>query len=162
MIFIPTSLLSKLTGVGVAGHSGTGGVATTLGDASKINSVWTWNKTASKWAFYAPSMTSSELSAYALSKGYDVLSSIASKQGFWVNAAIAFSVTSPWNNNAVLAAGDFKIGWNLVGGAGTTTPSQLNQSLQASLNGIGQDITNSVYRTPQRCLPMARQLAGVR
>ena len=116
-------------------------VATTLGDASKINSVWTWNKTASKWAFYAPSMTSSELSAYAQSNGYDVLSSIASKQGFWVNAAIAFSVTSPWNNNAVLAAGDFKIGWNLVGGAGTTTPSQLNQSLQASLNGIGQDIT---------------------
>jgi hypothetical protein len=25
LLFIPTSLLSKLTGVGVAGHSGTGG-----------------------------------------------------------------------------------------------------------------------------------------
>jgi hypothetical protein len=27
LIFIPTSLLSKLSGVGVAGHSGTGGIS---------------------------------------------------------------------------------------------------------------------------------------
>ena len=55
-------------------------VTTTLGDASKIATVWKWNKAASKWAFYAPSMASADLTTYAANKGYDVLSSIASKE----------------------------------------------------------------------------------
>ena len=112
-----------------------------LRNPDQTNSIWTWNAATSKWSFYAPSMTSSELSAYAQSKGYDVLSSIASKQGFWISANSAFSVTSPWNSNAALAASDITLGWSLVGAAGNNTPSQLNQSLRASLNGAGQDIS---------------------
>ncbi len=36
MIFIPTSLLSKLTGVGVAGHSGTGGATVALASLASL------------------------------------------------------------------------------------------------------------------------------
>ena len=50
MIFIPTSLLSKLSGVGVAGHSGTGGYEALLeklddAELSKIVQQRRWGKT---------------------------------------------------------------------------------------------------------------------
>ena len=112
-----------------------------LSNPDQTNSIWTWNAATSKWSFYAPSMTSSELSAYAQSKGYDVLSSIASKQGFWISANSAFSVTSPSNNNAALAASDIPLGWSLVGAAGNSTPSQLSQSLRVGLNAEGKDVS---------------------
>ena len=118
-------------------------VAATLGDASKINSVWTWNKTASKWAFYAPSMTATDLATYAEGKGYDVLTIIPSKEGFWVNASTPSSLPLATSSIAKLAESDLQVGWNLVSSADFRTPSQLNQILSSSLNGAGKVIAST-------------------
>jgi len=118
-------------------------VATTFVDAAKINSVWTWNKTAGKWAFYSPSMTSMALTTYAQSKGYDALTSIASKEGFWVNATAATSLSLPGSSSAKLAESDLQVGWNLVSSADYRTPSQLNQILSSNLNAAGKTIVSA-------------------
>ena len=118
-------------------------VAATLGDASKINSVWTWNKTASKWAFYAPSMTSTDLATYAEGKGYDVLTIIPSKGGFWVNASTPSSLPLATSSIAKLAESDLQVGWNLVSSADFRTPSQLNQILSSNMNAAGKAVVST-------------------
>ena len=118
-------------------------VATTLGDASKINSVWTWNRTASKWAFYAPSMTSTDLAAYAQGKGYDVLTSIPSKDGFWVNASNPVSLSLAAASSAKLTESDLQVGWNLLSSADYRTPSQLNQILSSNMNAAGKAVVST-------------------
>lgn len=122
-------------------------VATSLGDSTKITSVWTWNKLAGKWVFYAPSMTASALATYAQSMGYDVLSSIASKEGFWVNAATSVVLTNPLAppptpgaSSVTLLESDLQPGWNLMANAYSMTPSQLNAALSSSLNAAGKAI----------------------
>ena len=134
--------LNLTTGWNLMGNSSAApiDVATTLGDASKINSVWTWNKTASKWAFYAPSMTSADLATYAQGKGYDLLTSIASKEGFWVNAATTAALSGPTPSGATLAESDLQPGWNLVGSADNKMPSALNASLHSSLGSASKRI----------------------
>ena len=109
-------------------------VATTFGDANKIMSVWTWNRAASKWAFYTPSLTGQALTNYANTKGYDVLISIAPKEGFWVNASAANALAGPVANAVTLVASDLQSGWNLLGSADNKTPSELNLGLTNSLN----------------------------
>ena len=109
-------------------------VATTLGDSSTINSVWTWNTTASRWAFYAPSMTSAALATYAQSNGYDVLTSISSKKGFWVNAKTAFLISLQDNSGTLptIAAG-----WNLVTNGNNVSPVAFSASqTNAHINSI--------------------------
>jgi YVTN family beta-propeller protein len=69
-------------------------VATTFGDATNFVSVWKWIPGNKRWAFYAPSMTTS-LATYAASKGYDVLTSISGGEGFWVNANSPMTVSLP-------------------------------------------------------------------
>lgn len=118
-------------------------VATTFGDASKFTTVWKWNRTASKWAFYAPSMTASNLANYASGKGYDILTTIDSKEGFWVNASTTASVTGPTENGATLVQSDLIQGWNLVGSSDNKTPSRLNQDLGSSLYLAGKSITTA-------------------
>ena len=94
-----------------------------LNNPDQTSSIWTWNNATSRWAFFTPSLTNTELSAYAKSQDFDVLSTIAPKQGFWVNAKSAFTVTSPWRSNSdpglgssQLESSDLRLGWNLVGG----------------------------------------------
>jgi len=127
-------------------------VAARLGDPSKITTVWKWNNATSKWAFYAPSMSPADLSAYALSKGYDVLTSVAPKEGFWVNAAVAYTVSltdpsapppSPSDPVMLLLESDLPLGWSLVSSADNKTPSQINTSLSGSLNPAGKAITTT-------------------
>lgn len=118
-------------------------VATTFGDTSKIITVWKWNKTASKWGFYAPSMTAPNLATYAANKGYDVLTSIDLKEGFWVNASVAVALTGPVATSVTLLESDLQQGWNLMGSADNKTPSQLNQSLSSSLNAAGKAIVTA-------------------
>ena len=122
--------------------------ALSLSDSTRITSVWKWNKLANKWAFYTPTMTSAALDTYAQSKGYDVLGSIDTKQGFWVNAAIATTLTEPFapppaTDNPVvsLIASDLQQGWNLVGSADQLLPSQLNANLIYNLNSANKSIT---------------------
>jgi hypothetical protein len=113
-----------------------------LNNPTQTTSVWAWNNSTGKWAFFSPSLTSSELTAYAQSNGYDVLDNIASKQGFWVNAAAAYTITSPWNNTATLVGSDIKVGWNLVSGSSDKTSTQLIQSLQQTLSSSGIDVAS--------------------
>jgi hypothetical protein len=120
-------------------------VGTRLSDATKINTVWKWNK-AGKWAFYTPSMTSVALASYAASKGYDVLTSIESKEGFWVNAVVATTLsdiygTPPGTAAVILLESDLLQGWNLTGSADYKTPSGLNAALSTSLNEVGKTIS---------------------
>jgi len=118
-------------------------VATTFGDKSKFTTVWSWNKAASKWAFYAPSLSSTDLASYAQGKGYDVLTNVAPKEGFWVNAATSATLTGPVANGVMLAESDLIQGWNLVSSADKKSPSQLNQGLSASLSAAGKAITTA-------------------
>jgi hypothetical protein len=122
-------------------------VATTFADPTKITTVWKWNKTASKWAFYAPSMTPSALTTYAQGKGYDVLTAIEQKEGYWVNAstpvAVALIGPVPIGMGMTLFERDLQPGWNLVASDDNKTPSQLNQSLKCSLNAAGKAIVTA-------------------
>lgn len=113
----------------------------TLGDATTIATVWKWNKTLSKWAFYTPKMDSFALEAYAQAKGYEVLTSIASKEGFWVNADAAVTVNISSVNPAMLTEADLPIGWGLLSSANNQHPSQLSSDLGVSLNAAGKNIT---------------------
>lgn len=137
--------LNLTTGWNLIGNSNATSidVATIFVDASKITTVWKWNKAASKWAFYAPSMTLFALTTYAQGKGYDVLTSIAPKEGFWVNASAAVALTGSVANGVTLVESDMQPGWNLVGSADNKTPSQLNAGLSGSLNAAGKAIVTA-------------------
>lgn len=118
-------------------------VATLFGDPAKFTTVWKWNRSASAWAFYAPSMTPSALATYAQSRGYDVLTSIAAKEGFWVNASTTAALNGPAASGVTLAESDLQLGWNLAGSADNKTPSELNQTLSSSLNAAGKAIVTA-------------------
>ena len=119
-------------------------VPSRFGDKAKITTVWKWNKTDSKWAFYTPSMAPATLAAYAQSKNYDVLTSVAPKEGFWINAVAAAALTDPLappplpGPAVTLVESDLQQGWNLVGSADNKNPSQLNTGLRGSLNAAGK------------------------
>jgi len=116
--------------------------ATVFADTTKITTVWKWNRTSSKWAFYAPSLGASALATYASDKGYDVLTSISPKEGFWVNVS-APSVTYSVTNGVTLLGSDLLQGWNLVGSSDSKTPSQLNQDLSGNLDAAGKAIVTA-------------------
>jgi len=118
-------------------------VASTFSDTSKIISVWTWNKTSSKWSFYTPSMAADYLSIYASNKGYDVLTSIDPKSGFWVNASAEVVFDGPVANGLTLIESDLQPGWNLVSSADNKTPSQLNQNLCRDMSAAGKNIVTA-------------------
>ena len=113
-------------------------VATYLGDSSKVTSVWRWNTTQAKWAFYSPSLSSPALASYAQANGYIVLNQLNPKEGFWVNAVKSFSFTLPSTASQTLSESELLQGWNLVGSADNKTPSKLSQELASSLSAAGK------------------------
>lgn len=115
-------------------------VATSFGDPSKVTTVWKWNRSSSKWAFFTPAMSSSQLAGYAQTKGYDLLTSIDPKEGFWLNANNPFTTTVPSVNGLMLGELDLMQGWNLAASADNKTPSQLNLALNTSLNSAGKSM----------------------
>jgi hypothetical protein len=118
-------------------------VASALGDASNIATVWKWNRNASKWAFYTPSMSAALLLNYTQAKGYDVLTVIDPKEGFWVNAIQPTVVAGPLDIGLNLNEADIQLGWNLLGSADGQTPSELNVALTNSLNSTGKTMTTT-------------------
>ena len=112
-------------------------VAATLGDATKVTTVWKWIPATSKWAFYAPSMTAPNLAAYAASKNYDVLTTINGGEGFWVNAKQPFTAQLPagtaitTNNfqDQLISPNRLPMGWSLISTGDNPTPSAFNQAL---------------------------------
>ena len=83
-----------VTGWNLLGHSNIDSInpGATLGDNTKVITVWKWNASTSKWAFYTP-MLEDGGKTYAASKGYDFLIGINTGEGFWVNAASAFPIS---------------------------------------------------------------------
>jgi hypothetical protein len=118
-------------------------VATAFGDASKIRTVWRWNRNASRWAFYTPSMSAESLLSYTQTMGYDALSIIESKDGFWVNVMEPTVVVGPVENGVNLTQKDIQVGWNLVSSADSKTPPQLNAALSSSLSRSGKTIEST-------------------
>jgi hypothetical protein len=116
-------------------------------DASKIYTVWKWDKVNNRWAFYAPSMTPEALAAYATAKNYALLTSIESKEGYWVNAAMPTTINDTLapppatDLSTTLAPSDLVQGWNLMSSGDKKTPSQLNSSLKTSLNAASKGIS---------------------
>lgn len=117
-------------------------VASAFGSRDAITTVWKWNAAASRWAFYAPSMSASELTDYAASKGYDVLTSIGGGEGFWVNAQKSYGVQVAAGTD--VAAADFASagakalgqGWSLVALGEAKTPGEFNAALGADLTTL--------------------------
>jgi len=90
--------VNAVTGWNLLGYSDTAdvNVADAFGNASNVLTVWKWDATNAKWAFYSPSPSLADGGqAYALSKGYSFLTTIKPGEGFWVNAKQAFSATLP-------------------------------------------------------------------
>ena len=145
-IILSSNTINLATGWNLVGNSifASLAVATTLGDATKIGTVWKWIPATSKWAFYAPSLTGEALTNYAADKGYDVLATINSGEGFWVNAKTPFSFALP--PGLLLPASTFKTtlasGWNLVSIGENKTPSQFNTALSQTQPAIGAIPTN--------------------
>jgi hypothetical protein len=118
-------------------------VSTMFGDNTKFTTVWKWVASATKWAFYTPSLSSSQLVTYASSKGYDVLSTVNAGEGFWVNAAQTTSVNLQSNLTATLApvnSSSFQTGaskalapgWSLIAAGDNKTPTEFNAALSVT------------------------------
>ena len=137
--------LNLAKGWNLLGNSNTASinVAATFADTSKITTVWKWNRATDKWAFYAPSMTTTDLAAYAASKNYEVLTSIASKDGFWVNAATAATLAGVVPGAVPLLAADTQKGWNMLGSGDNKTMAQLSQDLSSSMTAAGKTLVTA-------------------
>ena len=115
------------------GSSSALNVATTLGDANKVATIWKWvasgnasGITYPAWAFYTPTQNDGG-KAYAASKGYDFLTTINAGEGFWVNAKATF--TAQWSAGTPVTSASFQTmasGWNLVAIGDNQTPSQFS------------------------------------
>jgi len=98
--------------------------------AASITSIWKWNASTSRWAFYAPSLDSAgTLASYCASKGYDVLTSVAQGEGFWVNAAAATALGTQSGNGFALTAANLSQGWNLAATGDDITPAAFSASV---------------------------------
>ncbi len=87
--------ISLVAGWNLLGYSGSAAMDLSQFTSANAQTVWKWVSATNKWAFYAPSLSSTELAAYAGNKGYDVLTTINPGDGFWVNAAQPFTVYLP-------------------------------------------------------------------
>jgi hypothetical protein len=132
--------LELTAGWNLLGNSSTApiDVAAAFGDATRITTVWKWNRQAGVWALYAPSLSSAGLTLYAQDKGYEVLSSIEPKEGFWIQAPAPVSLTGQEAGAVTLTEGDLQQGWNLVASADNKSPALLHQGLSAGLKAAGK------------------------
>ncbi|MCF8212225.1 MAG: choice-of-anchor D domain-containing protein [Rhodoferax sp.] len=112
-------------------------VASVFSDTDRVNTVWKWSASNSKWAFYTPSLADGG-AEYAATKGYEALTTIEPGDGFWVNSRAAFSTLLP--AGSVLLSSEFQDqvdikgsrlspGWNLVATGDVVTPSVFNRNL---------------------------------
>lgn len=133
-VSVPLATGWNLVGTGAGG---TVSVASVLGDASKVTSVWKWLRDTARWAFYAPALDAqggSALADYAANKGFAVLSTIDPGEGFWVNAKTVFTLPLP--AGTAVSAESFQTtlvtGWNLVATGDKLTPAAFNNGLSVT------------------------------
>jgi chitodextrinase len=133
----PTTTISLVSGWNLIGNSYNVGMDVTslLSDTANVTTVWKWLPNSTKWAFYAPTMTSQALADYVKTKGYEVLTTVSGGEGFWVNAKQAFDLQAP--NGVQVLSTDFQsggakqlnAGWNLIAIGDNKEPSNFNASL---------------------------------
>ena len=136
--------LSVITGWNLLGNgvASTLDVASVFGDASKINSVWKWNASARRWAFYSPQVAAQgNLASYASANGYDVLATVAAGEGYWVNAQTPASFANRSGEAHGLNALRFVAGWNLVTSGRDLCAAALNRSLSGRTSGAPENST---------------------
>jgi len=106
-------------------------VQATFGGTSTVQTVWKWDSTASKWAFYAPSLDATKLQEYTNAKGYALLSSINAGEGYWVNVAGTTPIDRGVQSGqaATLNASALKTGWNLVASGTDMSPANFSASI---------------------------------
>jgi len=124
--------LSLSTGWNLAGNSTSTpiDVKTSIGAQAGIQSVWKWNPTGSRWAFYAPSLdTTGTLASYAATNGFDVLTTINPGEGFWVNASAPVSLGTQSGVGFSLASANIANGWNLVATADDVSPGVFSSTV---------------------------------
>jgi hypothetical protein len=130
------------------GYSNTFSVSSLFGNPDLIKSVWKWVASSSTWAFYSPSLTSDQLSSYAQQQTYQVLSTISPGDGFWVNSAIAQSVTltggSKVLSSSFASTGTNALahGWSLIAIGDNNSPDAFNTSLGGTPPSSGQAAGN--------------------
>lgn len=121
-------------------------VATTLGDANKVTSVWKWIPATNKWAFYTPAMTPAALATYAAGKGYDVLTTIYGGEGFWVNAKAVMAISLPVGSAVTAAAYSDQLaplpnklpaGWSLIATGDNLSPRAFATAISAVVAPVG-------------------------
>jgi hypothetical protein len=126
-------------------------VSNVFGDKTTFTTVWKWIASKSAWAFYAPSLTSTDLASYASSKGYEVLTTITAGEGFWVNSAKATTVNLLNSSSATaLASSSFAstgskalpAGWSLISVGDNKKPSEFNLTQAGTTStGASKDLT---------------------
>jgi hypothetical protein len=87
------NLVGNDSGTDVDPISVFGNVTLPTSISTSVLEVWSWDNSGSRWNFYSPSMTPSDLAAYARSKGYGVLSTIKKGEGFWINTSANIILT---------------------------------------------------------------------
>ena len=102
------------------------------GVTDAILSVWKWDSVNSKWAFFSPTMTPTQLATYASSKGYAVLQVVHPGEGFWVNAERPVALPPRVSGSVSLASNGIVNGWNLLSTGQTLSPSALNAAVAQS------------------------------
>jgi hypothetical protein len=116
-----------------------------LNDATKVISVWKWNASQSRWAFYTPTQSDGG-AAYSTVQGYDALQTIHAGEGFWVNASSVFSISLPAGTAVgsasfrpaaaipaiAVAVRALPSGWSLVATGDSPTPAQFNAAIGAN------------------------------
>ena len=124
--------LTLSTGWNLAGNSTAApmDVKTGIGAQAGIQSVWKWDPTGSRWAFYAPSLDASgALASYAATNGYEVLTTINPGEGFWVNASAPVSMGTQRGTGFSLESANLANGWNLVATADDIPPGTFSSNV---------------------------------
>lgn len=115
------------------GTTGTLDVPTSLGDGTKVITVWKWLPATSNWAFYTPTLSDGG-AAYAASKGYSYLTTVNSGEGFWVNLQQPLSIqlpVAPYIGSSAFQK-SLSSGWGLISIGDRRTPSGFNQALSTT------------------------------
>ncbi|MCX7170494.1 MAG: peptidylprolyl isomerase [Proteobacteria bacterium] len=112
-------------------------VATTLGDAARVSTVWKWIAATGKWAFYTPAEADGG-AAHAAARGYDSLATINGGEGFWVNAKQAFTLQlAPGTAVTSASFRSLPSGWSLIAIDDGQTPGGFNRALSATAPPAG-------------------------
>ncbi len=123
-------------------------VASFLGDATRVTTVWKWEAPKNGWQFYTPTMTAQDLQNYTAGKGYGMLSAVGAGEGYWVNVAQVFNLILP--DSTPLGGSDFMAGkphalnqgWNLVAIGNAITPKNFHSVLSVAPPQTGTSIIN--------------------